>query len=462
MNPRRRSQYWAATLRAGVTVASMFALAATALPGMAQDSSSVPATAKPAKKALPAFKRQAIGHMNAGRFKEAYDILHVNLAANADDADTRFMLAQCAARLNKPAEAASLYEAILARNPDLPRVRLELARAYMDMGERDKARQAFESVQASNPPPAVGENIQRFLSALDAQRPWQARLAVSYVYDSNVNSGPASISVLPGATDDGFTGQKDHAWGLTGNVAYTHRLPHEMAWQSEATLYSLDYASENASDQLIFSASTGPAWKMGDNIVSVPVVFDHVSVGHDFYSRSAGLAPQWRRALNQEYAVNAAVTLARREHRDSARDRDGTSYGASVGLRRQLAQGDFLQASLRLSDERTRQDYFDTTSLGLSLAWYTTLAPDWSLLLQPSLSRVRKGDVDPFYAPLVCSGCGQTQRDWQYQINASLSRKLDKQGSNLALGVSLTRNDSNIALTDYERTMVTLTLTKQF
>ena len=46
----------------------------------------------------PAYKRQAVNHMNAGRFQEAYDLLKANLEANRTDIDTRFMLAQCAGR----------------------------------------------------------------------------------------------------------------------------------------------------------------------------------------------------------------------------------------------------------------------------------------------------------------------------------------------------------------------------
>ena len=413
-----------------------------------------------AKQPLPAYKRQAIGHMNAGRFKEAYDLLKANLEANKGDVDTRFMLGQCAARLGNQGEALALYQEILADNPDLPRVRLELARAYLAAGDHAKAKEAFEAVQASNPPPVVGENIQRFLDSIAAQRPWQARIGLSFVSDSNVNSGPADTSALGCFSCDSVTGQNDIAWGITGNVSHTHSLNPNMAWQSEFTVYSLDYNKQHDSDQLILSASTGPTWKLNDAVLSVPLIFDHVDVGHDYYNHSYGLAPQVRYQLGKDYSLNGGFTIARREHRSSSALRDGESYGISIALRRQLDQGGFLQPGLRIGKEETGADYFDATSFGLSLGWFTKLPWDMSLYVQPSISRVLKGAPDPLY--FGCSGCGNTQRDWQYQLVANLNKPLDKKGTNLSAGVTLTRNDSNVAFTDYSRAMFTLMLTKRF
>lgn len=411
----------------------------------------------------PAYKRQAVNHMNAGRFQEAYDLLKANLEANRTDIDTRFMLAQCAGRLGKNDEALALYQGILAENPDLPRVRLEMARTYMALGQRDQAREAFEVVQATNPPPQVGENIQRFLDSIAAQRPWQARVALSYVVDTNVNSGPSSISALPGATDSGFTGQRDTAWGLSGNFSYTLPVRQDMAWQFETSLFSLDYDAQNDSDQLVLSGSVGPTWKLDDMVVSLPFILDYTEVGHDYYNHTFGLAPQIRYTMNRDLSFNAGISVARREHRDLSKDRDGYAYGLTLSLRQQLEDGAFLQPGVRITQERTRQDYFDVANIGVSLGWFTKLP--WhgmTLFVQPSINRIVKGDVDPFYSGLGCSGCAGTQADWQYQLLTNLNLPLDKQGTNLSMGVTLTRNDSSVALTDYKRAQLTLMLSRRF
>lgn len=403
----------------------------------------------------PAYKRQAVNHMNAGRFQAAYDLLKANLEANRTDIDTRFMLAQCAGRLGKNDEALALYQGILAENPDLPRVRLEMARTYMALGQRDKAREAFEAVQATNPPPQVGENIQRFLDSIAAQRPWQARVALSYVVDTNVNSTPGS--------DQGFTGRRDTGWGLTGNYSYTLPVKPDMAWQFELNAFSLDYGSLNDSDQLVLSASAGPTWKIEDWVISVPAILDHTDVGHDYYNHTFGLSPQVRYAINRDLSLNAGVSITRRDYSELHKDRDGYAYGLTLSLRQQLEDGAFLQPGVRITQERTRQDYFDVANIGVSLGWFTKLP--WhgmTLFVQPSINRIVKGDVDPFYSGLGCSGCAGTQADWQYQLLTNLNLPLDKQGTNLSMGVTLTRNDSSVALTDYKRAQLTLMLSRRF
>lgn len=405
-----------------------------------------------AKQPLPAYKRQAIGHMNAGRFKEAYDLLKANLEANKGDVDTRFMLGQCAAKLGNQGEALALYQEILADNPDLPRVRLELARAYLAAGDHAKAKEAFEAVQASNPPPVVGENIQRFLDSIAAQRPWQARIGLSFIADSNVNSGPELFGTA--------SGRSDNAWSLTGNLSHTHSINPNMAWQSEFNLFSLDYIDENDYDQLILSATSGPTWKLDNMVVSAPILLEHVDVGHDYYSHSYGVIPQVRYTLNKELSINAGLTMLGREHSTRTADRDGQSYALNLSLRKQLDNGGFLQPGLRIGKDETRKAYFDTTSIGLSLGWFTKLSSDMTLYAQPSITRVLKGGLDPVCIPLF-SGCPATERDWQYQLTLNLNKPLDKQGTNLSLGITLTRNDANVEFADYKKSMLTLMLSKR-
>ncbi len=415
------------------------------------------------KKAPPAYKRQALAHMNAGRFKEAHELLAANLDANRDDLDIRFMLGQCAMQLKRPAEAVEHYQAMLAKNPDLPRVRLELARAYLALGERDKAREEFRSVQATNPPPTVGENIQRFLDSIAAQRPWQARVAASFLYDSNVNTGPdSSVSALPGFNLSGMTGKSDHAWGLTGNFNYTHAIDPGFAWQAEISAYILDYNRQDQSDQQILSASTGPAWKRDKWVISTPLIIDYVEVGHDYYNHSLGLAPQVRYALDKQTSVNAGLSFAENAYRRNSSDRDGKAYALNVSVRRQLEGGGFIQPGLRLGKEETGQDYFDASSYGVSLGWFTRLPWEVSLYVQPSVTRVEYGGADPLYVILGCSGCADTRRDWRYQLNLNFSKPLDKKGLTAALGVNLTRNDSSNALTDYKRAQITAMISKAF
>ena len=219
------------------------------LPIQAQSAPAKPAVqaAKPANST--ALRKKAVTLLNAGKFAEAFDLLKAAQTDFPDDLDVRFLLGQAALELNQPGEAAAQFEAMLAANPNLPRVRLELARAYTAQKKFSEAREQFNQVMASNPPPAVGDNIQKFLEMIEAQRPWHARVSLSFLSDSNVNTGPGSPSVLTGApTSQTVTGRADTAWNLVGSLNHVHVVDNRLAWQSDASLNFLDYKEENASD----------------------------------------------------------------------------------------------------------------------------------------------------------------------------------------------------------------------
>ncbi len=427
------------------------------------------AQTEPAKRAKVAVKapsslavrKKVIALMNAGSFAEAYAQLTAAQADFPDDMDLRFLIGQCALELNKPEEATVQFDAMLAVNPNLPRVRLELARAYTMTRKFELARDQFSQVIATNPPPAVGDNIQKFLDMIEAQRPWHARISLSHLWDSNVNTGPGSASVLgTNVTNQTITGRSDDAWNLVGSLNHVHVVDKRLAWQSDVSVNFLDYSEENASDLAMLSLSTGPTWRLDKYVVSVPLIHDRINVGHDPYNVSTGLAPQLQYALDENTQLNGGFTVAWREHdQAAAQGRDGQVYGLSGGARIRVGEAGQLMPSLRLGREETKQAYFDNDSVAVSVGYLVSLPKGYTLFVQPSVSRIAYDAADPLVAILPCSGCGDTRRDWLYQFTVNLSRPFGKSGLSAALGYTYTRNDSNVSLSDYSRNQITAMLT---
>lgn len=448
----------AATLTIALSLAACF-LSPFAV---AQDVKPSAVSAKPSS-SLAARKR-AVALMNTGKFAEALQGLKAIQADFPADQDIRFLIGQCALEANQPAEAIRQFEAMLAADANLPRVRLELARAYTAQRDFSRAREQFTLVMASNPPPTVGDNVQKFLDMIDAQRPWSARISLAFVHDSNVNTGPGNNSVLAGGLSGvGITGRSDTAWNILASANHVYSVDSAFAWQTDASVNHLDYEDENPSDLLMLSISSGPTWRLGKTIVSVPLVYDNINVGHDAYSWSFGLAPQARFEWDQDIQINGGFSVAKRKHDPlAAQPRDGEVYGLNAGARFKLGDAGFLQPAIRLGQEQTEQDYFDNRSAGFSLGYILPLPQSMTLFMQPSVSWTRYGAVDPFNNPggvPLCSGCDSVRRDLQYQFTANLSKTYGKTGLGTALGYTYTRNDSNVGLSDYTRHMVTAMVT---
>jgi tetratricopeptide (TPR) repeat protein len=407
-----------------------------------------------------AVRKRAVSLMNSGKFAAAFDMLKAAQKDFPDDQDVRFLIGQCALEIKQPEVAISQFEAMLASNPDLPRVRLELARAYTASRDFDRAREQFGLVMASNPPPAVGDNVRKFLDMIEAQRSWHARASLAFVSDSNVNTGPGSNSVLGGGlTGTGVTGRSDNAWNLIGSLNHVHVFDPHFAWQSDVSVNVLDYSEENASDLAMLSLSSGPTWSLDKYTVSAPLVYDHIDVGHNPYNWSIGLAPQLQYALNADTQFNGGFTMAWRKHDPvAAQPRNGQVYGVTAGARIRLGDKGYLQPGVRLGREQTEQDYFDNHSWGMNLGYILPLPMEMTLFAQPSVTRASYGAADPFLAG-TCNGCDNVRRDWLYQFTVNLSKAYGKTGLSTALGYTYTRNDSNVGLYDYDRHMVTAMLT---
>ncbi|MBI5329582.1 MAG: DUF560 domain-containing protein [Betaproteobacteria bacterium] len=398
--------------------------------------------------------------MNAGKFTEAYEILKLALVDSPADQDVRFLLGHCAMELNRPAEAIALFEAMLAANPNLPRVRLDLGRAYVAERRFDLAREQFNQVIASNPPPQVGDNIQKFFSMMDAQRPLHLRLSVAMMSDSNVNTGPGSASILTVApTSETITNRSDNAWNAVVSVNHVHTVNNQFAWQSEVSVNSLDYIQEQASDLLILSASTGPTVAVDKFVLSVPLVYDNIVVGHDPYSHSKGIAPQLQYSYSTDVQFTGGFSNSRRKyHRVASLTRNGQVSGVTAGARIKAGESLQLQPTLRFGREHAYERQFNNQSQGLSLGVSTPLPEGFSLYLQPGVTRTVYAIPDPFLAG-ACNGCEHARRDWQYAITANLSKPIGKTGLTAALGYTYTRNDSNVGLYDYSRHQGTAMLT---
>ncbi len=126
-------------------------------------------------------------------------LLLLALPAAGQDKDSLFrggMAAMEAAEASEGArrdelldEAVAAFREMLVADPRLVRVRLELARAFFLKGEDRLARRHFEQVLAGGVPPAVAQNVNRYLAVMRARKRWSARFGFALAPDTNLGGG---------------------------------------------------------------------------------------------------------------------------------------------------------------------------------------------------------------------------------------------------------------------------------
>ncbi len=129
-----------------------------------------------------------------GKYESALPIF-LEVSKTVETMDLRFWIGVSAMHMGKIDLAVEKFQSMLAVDPDLHRVRLELAATYFRAKRYDEARKELEQVKTAvpPPPPAVMENIDRLLAAIDERTRqffWNARVFQGILFDDNVSAGP--------------------------------------------------------------------------------------------------------------------------------------------------------------------------------------------------------------------------------------------------------------------------------
>jgi len=419
-------------------------------PLAAEEPAAAPAAAAPAV--------QAADLLRQGRAQDAYDLLLPLHAAAEADTEAAFLLGQAAWQLNRPAEAARLYEGILGRNKGLPRVRLELARAYAALGETQKARDQFLAVLSDSPPPLVGENIGKYMAAMETRKSWNVRINAGYLYDSNVNAGPTARTVLMFGAPFRLSGdsreKSGHGYTAGADAGWLRELKPGLALQADAGYSRARYAGQHQFDSDSLSASLGPTLSVKKAVFSSPLLFENVRIGHARYNYAYGLAPQVLVPLSERLAATASLVLQRKYYFTGGGLRNGPVWSASAGAKYYYKRDGFVQASYRHAAEGTRAAYLDNVSDGLSAGWYSALPAGFALYAGPGISRTRYEAAEAAY--------DERREDTQYTAALNLSREFPASGLSATAGYTFTRNDSNLGLYDYVRRQLTVQVSLSF
>lgn len=372
-------------------------------------------------------------------------------------------------------EAIRGFHAILAQHPGLNRARLELAVAYYQLMDHAAALEQARAVLADPATPqAVRENVARLVEKIEAEaRPhaFSGFGSAGLLHDSNVTAGPASPSYELGgslvALDTGALERSDTALSLT--LGGSHRYlagwrprvggrEGALLWQSQVMLHRLDYFDESDFDLTVLTLTSGPAWISPPRLrVSAPLQYDRLELGSAHYLDILGVAP----AVVAGDAGGTEIQLdAQLQERDYKRDVDAgrDSQYAAAGLQLgRVVSGMTLQAGARYYTEDADAGRWDHRGSELYGFAARQLGERSSAYVRLAFVRARYDEPDPL--------AGTSRRDRERRLSAGVSYRLPA-GRDEPWSASLTFLDtersSSIALYEFERRQMALTLTRAF
>jgi tetratricopeptide (TPR) repeat protein len=407
--------------------------------------------------------------IKGGKAAAAYDLLKPHQSERAGEPAYDYLLGIAALDSGKPNEAIFALERVLAMEPGHLQARAEIARAYWLTGEIAASRQEFATVQQQTPPGEVRANIQKYLDLIGTARSAPSTTIRGYAEaifgdDSNVNSATASSQIalpafggallnLPASgirNDDTFGGiaagfnvrsPLNARWALVGAANANQR---RNSSQSRFNTGSLD-------------GSFGSNYVDGSNNYQALLQLHSFSLDQQRYRGAVGVTGQWERNLNSSsqasaYAQYTYLSYPGQSVRNVDRYVLGGAYVRALDGRYTPVVYGGAYAGTEQERATSRSDIGDNL-FGARLGGELKISPQATLLGSTSLEMRRYGGQDPTFMT--------TRRDTQYDLRVAVDYAPAAKWT-ISPAVSYTRNSSNIILNDYDRTVLSISVRRDF
>ena len=395
--------------------------------------------------------------VESGQAKAAYAACSASDTTIASDLDLWCGIA--AVDVGRAGVGVLALERHTLTQPNDVRGRLELARAYFHAGDDRRARTEFEAVLALAPPPAVRAGIERYLDALSAREAEYFARVTGYVeagagYDSNANAGVAQADIgLPvlgqvAVIDAGVA--KPSGFGYLGaGVQASYPVAPKVALFGSVWGNGTFYGSASDLDLGSIGAAAGGRYRTGPDLLALTFAHAEVLLDGDRFRTSDGLGFEWRRQVSELATISIAPQYARLRYAGENAARDSDFAALALGYRRFWpgAWQPVMNLSAFVGDEHNYRDrpYLGRSLYGVGADVTASPSPYWALTAGIAYQR---SDYDGDYPILAL-----TRKDdnvtvalgAQYLISRTWSVRLDYQYA---------RNDSNLALFEYDRHVV--------
>jgi tetratricopeptide (TPR) repeat protein len=423
-------------------------------------------TAAPAK--ADELTQQASRLLDAGKASEAYTLLSPQERDRSGQPEFDLLLGIAALEAGQPTRAVFALERVLAVEPGNARARAEIARAYLALGETERARAEFENVKRQGVPPSVAATIERFLAAVEQAEGETRPTLKGYVeagfgIDDNVNSSMGSANLaIPGFggavinLGPGLTRTGDDFMTLGGGLRYRHPLGDGVSFIAGLAASQRRNRNDSNFDLGSFDGNAGFSWTRGADIYSLNLQRSLLELQSDRYREATGFSGQWQRNLSDKEQLTGYLQYSELKY-PAARVRDADRWVAGGAYARGFDSGLVGFAGLYLGNEREQAAGFPAFGhdlWGARLGGEFPLSQGVALFGNFSYEDRRYGGPDLPLFP-------QTRKDGQINVQVGANFTPAKDWL-LTPQFSFTKNDSNVQLNEYRRSVYSVTLRRGF
>ena len=418
------------------------------------------AVSQPAGQSVLDEARQLIA---GNRAAEAYRLLARHEAGLAGQPLYDYLYGVAALDAGHAGDAITALERVLVNDPASPSARLELGRAYYESGDRAAAGRQFRALLAANPPAPLRDTATAYLRAMESAPArasgWSGGFEFGSGYDSNANASTDDETFLGVTLDPDSVetsspflqlgGWLDHSLPVGQGSQLATRARAGQRWNTDAsfvnqTALSLDTTLRVGSGPTVFSIGGGGYYGWLDGDAHHWGANVDLSLSHDFGEgwRVTGLARAGTLRYDDDFASLSVMEVDQQL--------------AALSLQRAGKTGYFgMTVFAGTDDPRESGSAYANDRLGVQLQAGSQNASRLGAQFQFGYQEVDYDDTPGFFST-------DRSDDVWYAAVAGELRDWPVAGMQLVPRIALYKNDSSIALYQYDRIEFGLTLRRSF
>lgn len=410
----------------------------------------------------------------SGQAGEAYTLLAAAEFEMAGNVDYDYQLGVAALDSGKPDKASLAFERVLAAQPGHYGARLDLARAYYALGDYERARGEFEQVMQQNPPALARTIIEQYLAAIANQLNPKTR-ATAYLeaalgHDSNVNVASSHSTMYIPIFGASFAlaasnlATRDGYMSLGGGGEITVPLRRDLSLFVGLDGKKRTHFTENTYDTGSVDGRIGIHIGDDKNALRLALLKGGFYLDERFNRDTTGLTAEWRHLPDPRNQFSAFGQHARLRY-------DKDQYGSELSANdvdQSIIGGGWLHAL----DDGGNAVLFGSAYTGLERCTEQVrrIDGDQDFTGIRAGGQARLNQSSSIFASLGYKYGSYSQRnllfqaqrrDAQYDLNIGLNWTPARNWT-VRPQISHTRNESNIAINDYQRTDISASVRYDF
>ena len=401
-------------------------------------------------------------------FNSAYQLLEPLESDRAGDVEYDYMLGVAAIESGNLTRGAFALERVLAIKPNHKDARAEMAKAHYLLGEKDAAKAEFNNVLAQNPDAQTRKSIEKLLTAIQkiegTTTTFAAYLEFGLGWDSNVSSAPdlQSIGVpLFGGLllDLGNSGKakSDHFMNLAGGISFRQPINEQLAVFGGVSGTNRLNGNEMAFDNSALDLNAGLQYRQNKHNFTAALQDNHFDLDAEGFRHAYGATGQYLYNIDPNNQAGLYVQYSRLNYTgNSDRNADRKVIGINAG---HVFKNDFtpviygsIYGGREVARDDTRQDLSQDVA-GMRAGGQLNFSSKWQM--QASLGVELRDNDENDTAFLM------KRKDHQYDASLGINY-FPVQGWSIKPQISYSKNDSNIDLNSYNRTVVSVNVHKDF